>query len=126
MKLKSLWWGINIKTMVEHQMNLNDKAFSNIKDGTKILEVRLYDEKRQKLEIGDKITFFNNGQGVAVMVFGLSRFASFSDLFNTLGGLTAGWSEKDTPDFMVNGMRKFFSEEEERKYGVLGIHIRLI
>ena len=33
-----------------HEMKLNDKAFNNIKNGIKKFELRLYDEKRQRIE----------------------------------------------------------------------------
>lgn len=33
------------------------KPFERIKNGTKTVEYRLYDEKRQQIKIGDKIEF---------------------------------------------------------------------
>ena len=38
-----------------HQMKLNNKPFNMIKNGRKNIELRLYDEKRRKLNIGDEI-----------------------------------------------------------------------
>ena len=106
-------------------MKLNDQPFADIKNGTKTLEIRLYDEKRRTIEIGDKITFSNNGESITVTVIGLSRFAIFIDLFSSLGGLSAGWPITDTPNKMADDMRKYYSDEEEQKYGVIGIHIKL-
>ena len=40
-----------------HKMKLNENYFERIKDGTKIVEFRLYDEKRQQIKVGDKIEF---------------------------------------------------------------------
>ena len=40
-----------------HEMNLQPKYFDFIKDGTKRIELRLYDEKRQQIKIGDLIEF---------------------------------------------------------------------
>ena len=40
-----------------HQMKLNNKPFNMIKNGRKNIELRLYDEKRRKLNIGDEIIF---------------------------------------------------------------------
>lgn len=42
-----------------HQMRLHPEPFEKIKNGTKIIEMRLNDEKRQKVQIGDKIEFEN-------------------------------------------------------------------
>lgn len=38
-------------------MNLQPKYFDFIKDGTKRIELRLYDEKRQSIQLGDIIEF---------------------------------------------------------------------
>ena len=38
-------------------MNLQPKYYDFIKDGTKRIELRLYDEKRQSIQIGDIIEF---------------------------------------------------------------------
>ena len=43
--------------MKTHRMNLQSKYFDFIKDGTKRIELRLYDKKRQQIEIGDIIEF---------------------------------------------------------------------
>ena len=40
-----------------HKMKLNESPFEMIKNGTKTIEFRLYDEKRQGVKIGDKIEF---------------------------------------------------------------------
>ena len=40
-----------------HKMKLNESPFERIKNGTKTIEFRLYDEKRQKIKVGDKIEF---------------------------------------------------------------------
>ena len=40
-----------------HKMKLNESPFERIKNGTKTIEFRLYDEKRQQVKIGDKIEF---------------------------------------------------------------------
>lgn len=41
--------------MKTHEMNLQPKYFDFIKDGTKRIELRLYDEKRQLIRLGDII-----------------------------------------------------------------------
>ena len=38
-------------------MKLKETPFERIKNGTKTIEFRLYDEKRKKVKIGDKIEF---------------------------------------------------------------------
>lgn len=40
-----------------HKMKLQEDPFERIKNGTKTVEFRLYDEKRQTIQIGDEIEF---------------------------------------------------------------------
>ena len=51
-----------------HQMKLNNKPFNMIKNGRKNIELRLYDEKRRKLNIGDEIIFRNLKDGETISV----------------------------------------------------------
>ena len=44
------------KNMI-HKMKLNENPFERIKNGTKTVEFRLYDEKRQQIKIGNKINY---------------------------------------------------------------------
>lgn len=41
------------------EMKLQDKYYEYILNGTKRIEIRLNDEKRQGIKIGDKIRFIN-------------------------------------------------------------------
>ena len=40
-----------------HKMKLQEDPFERIKNGTKTVEFRLYDEKRRTIQIGDEIEF---------------------------------------------------------------------
>ena len=44
---------------MKHEMKLNNGPYVNIKNGTKTIELRLNDEKRQLLKIKDLIEFTN-------------------------------------------------------------------
>ena len=41
-----------------HTMKLDAEPFEKIKNGSKTVELRLFDEKRQKIKPGDIIEFF--------------------------------------------------------------------
>ena len=45
--------------MKNHMMKLNPSPFKMIKEGNKTIELRLYDEKRKMISVGDTITFVN-------------------------------------------------------------------
>ncbi len=63
-------------------MNLQPKYFDFIKDGTKRIELRLYDEKRRSIQLGDIIEFAkSDDEKFKAEVIGLLRYNSFADLF---------------------------------------------
>jgi len=43
-------------------MKLSTEPFNKIASGEKVIESRLFDEKRQKISIGDQIVFSENGK----------------------------------------------------------------
>lgn len=70
-----------------YQMRLDDEPFERMKRGEKTLEIRLFDEKRQKLELGDEIEFVrrnNPAEKVEAKVFGLLAYNNFSDLIEDM------------------------------------------
>ena len=45
---------------MEHELKLQPRYYEYILNGSKDIEIRLYDEKRQKINIGDIIIFKKN------------------------------------------------------------------
>ena len=69
---------------MEHILKLQPKYFDYINNGTKRIELRLYDEKRQKIAIGDTIIFQKEPKletTMKVKVIGLLRYNTFEELF---------------------------------------------
>lgn len=61
--------------MKVHEMNLQPKYFDFIKDGTKRIELRLYDEKRRSIQLGDIIEFAKSeNEKFKAEVVGLLRY----------------------------------------------------
>ena len=107
-----------------HKMRLVDFSFKAIKDGEKDIEVRLNDEKRSLIKIGDFIEFTNldTGETLKVKVINLHKYSSFKELFDSFPHARLGL--KDTDDEGI--MNSFYTLEEQKKYGVLGIEITKI
>ena len=40
-----------------HKLNVKEKYYNMLKSGTKTIELRLFDEKRRKIKVGDTIEF---------------------------------------------------------------------
>ncbi len=110
---------------VEHQMKLYAEPFEKIKSGQKTIELRLWDEKRQKIKIGDTIVFTNttNGEKLQATVLQLHRFNSFEALYQSLPLLKCGYTEETIEIAKASDMDAYYSAEEQAKYGVVGIEI---
>ena len=105
-----------------HKMKLKEKPFENIKNGSKTVEFRLYDEKRKLINIGDQIEFSKLPEleeKILVDVLDLYRDESFEKLFRKL------IKDEEEIQRKTKAMREFYSSEEEEKYGVVGIKILL-
>jgi ASC-1-like (ASCH) protein len=108
-----------------HHMKLRPSPFERIKSGEKTIELRLYDEKRRKIRVGDVIVFENteSGETLERIVSALHRFDSFEALYEALPLLRCGYTEADVKDAHPSDMEAYYSKEEEAKYGVLGIEL---
>ena len=111
-----------------HYMNLCSEPFNSIKNKEKIYELRLLDSKRQKLKVGDTITFTNldNKETLSVKVVRLHKFSSFEELYNNLPLDKCGYNKSNINKANPNDMEKYYSKEKQSQYGVVGIEISLI
>ena len=107
-----------------HAMSLRPEPFEAIENETKKIEYRLWDEKRSKLKVGDRIFFTNieNDKQLEVRVVGIYRANTFTELRTALmaKGLI-GFNE-----FEPAKMAKYYSKDDEYRYGVVGVVIALI
>ena len=106
-----------------HEMKLNESPFERIKNGTKTIEFRLYDEKRKKVKIGDKIEFSklpDLQEKILVDVLDIYRDETFENLFKKI------FTDKNEIARKTKSMYQFYSKEQEKQYGVVGIRIKLL
>lgn len=92
-----------------HEMKLNDKPFNDIKTGKKKFELRLYDDKRKKINLGDTIIFRNTTNmedTISVTVIALLQYPSFADFFNDI-------------DYRLSGTANNLEEKLERIHSFL-------
>lgn len=109
-----------------HEMKLQQKPFNSIKAGQKTIEMRLNDEKRRLINIGDEIEFtcVVSGEKLQVSVCGLVQFDSFDTLYNTFNKRVLGYNDNEVAN--PTDMSKYYSIDEQKEYGVLAIVIKLI
>ena len=103
------------------RMKLQNEPFKQIKKEIKKIEIRLNDEKRKIFEINDYIEFTNitTLEIMFVKITNLYHFKNFEDLFNNFNNSILGCGSYEE-------MYKYYSREEENKYGVLGIEIKVL
>lgn len=104
-----------------YRMKLQNEPFKQIKKEIKKIEIRLNDEKRKIFEINDYIEFTNitTLEIMFVKITNLYHFESFEKLFNNFDNSILGCGSYEE-------MYKYYSKEEEKKYGVLGIEIKVL
>ena len=112
----------------ENILKLQPKYFDYINEGTKRIELRLYDEKRQKINIGDTIVFKKEPEltiSMEVKVIGLLRYNTFEDLFKDFD-IEIMADKLVTKQELLNILNEFYTKDEQSKYGVVGIRIEKI
>ena len=109
-----------------HELHLNDGPFQSIKAGTKTIEMRLFDEKRSKYNIGDVLVFENRSTGEILKskIIDLHRFDSFVDIYAKFNKVNLGYATDEKAD--PNDMEAYYPIEEQQKYGVVGIEIEVM
>ena len=101
------------------RMHLQKEPFEQIKAGTKTVELRLYDEKRKLLRVGDVIEFTNDGERIQARVSELHIYGSFESLFKDIPISKCGLADEKAMD-------AFYSKEEQEEYGVVGIELEVL
>ena len=113
---------------MEHHMGLYDKPFYSMKLGRKTVEVRLNDEKRRKLKIGDTIVFTKvpeNNEVLTAEIIGLRHYRTFREMYDSIPAKefdTVG----DPIDEMVEQTYEIYSLQQEQKWGTLAITVKII
>lgn len=106
-------------------MNLQDRYFNYILNGTKRIELRLADEKRQLINLGDNIVFFNSrGENFSATVIGLNKYRSFEELFRDFE-IDILADRSMTKKEFLEILSEFYAQDKQQKYGVLGIRVEL-
>lgn len=90
-----------------HRMRLHNKPFELIKNKSKTIEMRLFDEKRRLIKKGDIIEFENRTTLEIIKTKVIKRYLR-NETIN------------------VKDIEKYYSKEEQNKYGTLAIRVELI
>lgn len=111
-----------------HILKLMPIYFEKIRAGEKIYEIRLNDEKRQVMKIGDKIEFRKEPDHTEICyatIEDLIYFESFHDMLDRLSLDEIGFKGQGKQE-AFNLYRKIYSKEKEEKYKVVAIKVKVI
>ncbi len=109
-----------------HYMSVKQPYFKQLKDGKKTIELRCFDEKRQKIKMGDYIVFTNSEntkENFQAKVVNLYWEKNFNALCNKIQPYQAGFRNKND---LTQALEEFYSPNDQQKFGVVGIEIGLI
>ena len=115
-----------IEVAMNHRMNLWNNSFLAIQSGSKTVEMRLNDDKRKLLCVGDTITFINvdTQKELTVKVIKTVVYKDFFELYKHYNKIEIGYTENEIKD--PSDMYQYYSKEKIDKYGALAIEIELI
>ncbi len=112
-----------------HYLNLHSGPFGMIQSGRKTIELRLYDEKRQQIAVGDTLVFTHSDDATRTLtarVTALHRFPDFAALYAALPLDRCGYLPEEIPTASPEDMNVYYSADKQALYGVVGIEIVLI
>lgn len=109
-----------------HLMKLQPAPFAAIQSGRKTLELRLNDEKRQKIKVGDTIVFTQTetGETLRAVVLSIHKYPDFEAMYGVEDPVAMGYNEGETAN--PKDMSQYYKEDEIKKYGTLAIEIKRI
>ncbi len=112
------------KMKAEHEMKLERAPFELIKSGYKSIEVRLYDKKRQKIKVGDRIKFIekSSAETIRATVTEIKVFDNFSDLYRFYDKKLLGYLPEE--EASSEDMNKYYTAEEQKKYKAVAIGLK--
>ncbi len=111
--------------MKTHTMHLDAEPFAKIASGTKTIESRLYDTKRQHISIGDTIVFVcreKPSHTISTTVVALYRYSTFAKLFADFPPQLFGSTSRKT---LLQEIEMFYSTAKQKQHGVIGIKVAL-
>ena len=113
---------------MKHEMKIQTIYFDKIKNGEKIYEVRLNDEKRRTMDVGDVLVLKKEPEQIEELyleIKDLVYFNSFDEMVNTLPSQKIGFAGMEKQS-IIDVYHSFYTPADEKKYGVVAIKVQVI
>lgn len=111
------------RNIMEMMVHLHLDIFEIVKSGTKDIEVRLNDEKRRNLHVGDTLIFLkrpHDDEKITKTVKALEYFPNFETLARHYE-MKRIYLEGCPIEQYLKEMERFYTKEDQEKYGVVAI-----
>lgn len=112
---------------MEMFVHLDSDVFDIVLDKVKDVEIRVNDEKRRKLHVGDTLIFLRRPEEIdkiTATVTNLVYFDSFSDVTDYYD-MKRIYLENTSKEDYINLMKRFYNDEEVKRDGVVAIEFKL-
>ncbi len=107
-------------------MSLRHEYYEMLTSGDKDVELRLYDEKRQKMHNGDTVLIYdaqNRADYIRCKIVRLHIAKSFADLTKKISISRTGFSSLGA---LTSAVSQFYNPDQESKYGIVGIELEIV
>ena len=114
--------------IMEMIVHLDDDVFKIVKEGKKDIEVRVNDEKRRKLKVGDTLIFLkrpNEDEEIRAKVIALDYYDTFESLVCNYE-MERIYKADYTKDQWLKEMDRFYTLDEQKEWGVVAITFKKI
>ena len=107
---------------------LSDPYYDYVKSGRKIWEIRLKKGGWETLQEGDAVLLFRHGgrgEFIVVEVLERKEYSSIREALEEVG-VEGAIPQARSIDEALREYRRFYSEDKERKYGVVAFRVRTV
>ena len=107
------------------EIHLNKDPFDLIKSGKKDIELRVNDEKRQSIKVGDvlKIISRYDEEVFYVEVINKYYFKNFKEVYEHIDPKRMNFKKDGMSSYQ--DLEQFYSQDEIDRYGVVALEIKL-
>lgn len=108
---------------MEMKVHLHSDVFEIVKNGIKDIEVRVNDEKRRKLHVGDTLIFLKRpleDEFIIKTVKALEYYDDFEELVRHYE-MKRIYLDGYTKEMYLKEMSRFYTKEEQEEFGVVAI-----
>lgn len=112
---------------MEMKVHLHPDVFDIVKVGKKDIEVRVNDEKRRQLKVGDTLVFLKRPLDdceIRAKVIGLDYYKKFSELveyYDMERLYLKGYSKEE----YLKEIGRFYTDSEQEEFGVVAIRFEM-